>query len=258
MGYTYPIIMVIILAIWIINMLIMPKGKWKWRSFVPVMIFSCILGWIWNIWMLKIDPTFPGWLNAPWAVTKIEFIMTLEDWLFYPGCAMVFYVFFRRVDLKGTSWTSARGHMAVISVYVVFILFFLIFTRTAGRSEAIMFGVPGVLFYYYARDVIDIKKFLIFQVFIITFECVWDWFAVSWVHYIPGFAWASQWIYIAFDSAGNYTHSKIFLDYGTHRWAWIFMNPVEITPWFGIVGGIFNVAAFSAADKLFYRIRGPE
>lgn len=253
-GYAYPFIMVLLLAIGIIGAIKTPREIWRWKTFTPVMIISMILGWSWNIWMLKTDPVFPGWLNTPWAVTGLEFIMTLEDWLFYPGCAVVFYLVFRSVKLKGTPWTSKRGHYLIIFIYSAMLLYALIFSGIAGRSESLMFGIPGVLFYMYAMDRIDIKKFLVFQVFLVTFECLWDWFAVSWLHYIPGMSWASEWIYLTFDSAGNYYHSKIFIDYGTHHWAWIFMNPIEITPWFGITGGIFNYGIFSAADKLFYQV----
>jgi hypothetical protein len=64
-------------------------------------------------------------------------------------------------------------------------------------------------------------------------------------------AWASQWVYIAFDQHNNYIHSRVFLDYGTHKWAWIFKNPIEITPWFAISVGIFFYSMTVACTKFF-------
>jgi len=154
--------------------------------------------------------------------------------------------------LKGQPWVSTPMYITIMAAYVALTLFFLVFSALAGRTIALMFAVPGMILFFYARDNIDLRKFLLFQVIVVGFEVVWDIFAVSLIQFIPGMSWAAQWIYITFDANGAYTHSNIFLDYKTHRWAWLLRNPVEITPWFGIVGGLLNYTMFAAGDKLFY------
>ncbi|MBN1981531.1 MAG: hypothetical protein JW795_08375 [Chitinivibrionales bacterium] len=257
LGYAYTIIVIALTIFSIIWVILLPKSQLKIRTFAVAMVLSTALGYIWDTWMLKADPTYPGWLMAPWAIVQKEFILTLEDILFFPACALLFYCIFRRLSIKGTPWTSPYGHYTVIGVYSILIIIALCITATAGRSEALLFGIPGVCMYIYARNTINIKRFLIFQIVILAIQSGWDLVAVSLIHRIPGFAWASQWIYISFDQMGNYYHSKVFLDYGTHQWAWILDNPVEITPWFGIVGGLFNYTFFAACDKLFYKNTNP-
>lgn len=253
LAFLYPLILVGMAIFTVAMFLRLPRQKWKLRTLIPCLIFSTVLGWSWGAWMIHADPTFPGWLFPSWAVTGKEFVLSLEDLVFYPLCTIFFYLVFRKVSLPGEPWTSDRGHFAVLAVYGIMSVFFLLFTSTAGRSEALMFAIPGMIMYALARDRIDIRKFLVFQVFVVLFAGIWDLAAVSWIHRIPGFAWASDWAYITFDANGGYHHSKIFLDYGTHRWAWIYDNPIEITPWLGIVGGIFNYGLFSFGDKIFAR-----
>lgn len=251
-ALAYPIVLVLMALITTVIGATLPRERWRVKTLVPCLILSTLVGWGWGAWMVKADPTFPGWLFPPWAATGKELVLSLEDLIFYPLCALFFYVVYRRIGFRGPAVTSRAGQAAVLVTYGLLSAFFLIFTATAGRSEACLFAMPGMLMFWYARGRIDLRKFVVFQVFVILFAGIWDWAAVSWLHYIPGFAWAQDWVYITFDKAGNYHHSNIFLDYGEHRWAWIFDNPIEITPWLGIAGGIFNYGLFSAADRLFY------
>lgn len=252
-GFSYPIIMVSIALVSVVLLFFLPKDKLRIKTFAAAMVICSILGWVWGIWMLRIDPEFPGWLNAPWAIFGKEKFMVLEDWLFYPGCTALFYIIFRKVVSSPKLPSSPNLFTFILLFYLFVTLFFLIFSATAGKSIAMMFAVPGIILFILSRKYIDLKTFVIFQTVIVLFEVIWDLLAVSLIHYLPGFAWASQWIYITFDSAGNYTHSSIFLDYGMHRWAWLFMNPIEITPWFGIAGGLFNYALFTFLDTIFYK-----
>jgi len=68
---------------------------------------------------------------------------------------------------------------------------------------------------------------------------VWDIIAVTIIPSITGVAWASQWVYISFDSLGAAHHSIVWLNYNLNRWAWIGNSPIEITPWFSIAGWVF-------------------
>jgi hypothetical protein len=67
-------------------------------------------------------------------------------------------------------------------------------------------------------------------------EMLGDRAMVSWIHYIPGFAWASDWFYISFGPDGAPHQSHVFMKY---LFGWIYENPVEITPWYGVADGIY-------------------
>jgi hypothetical protein len=251
-AFAYPVIALFLVILNIVLLLRIPKAKRRMKTFVVTVGTGSILGWIWGAWMLKVDPVFPGWLNPPWSVTGLEFIMTLEDWIFYPACTALFYMFYRMVTIKGKTWTAPKLHWTIITVYIALTIWFILFSRLAGQTEAVMFAVPGIILYIFARNTIDVKRYLIFQAFVIVFEVIWDLFAVSLVHYFPHHAWASQWIYLTLDANGGFHQSNIFLDRSQHPWAWLFMNPIEITPWFAIVGGLLDYCMFAAADKIFY------
>lgn len=227
--------------------------RWRWKVFLPYMALLCTAGWIWEAIVLNADPHFPAWLFRPESIFGVDFIMTLEDWLFYPVCAALFYAFYRIVENKVADFRNTRVRTVVVWVgfggCVVSSAFFGIFGALCGRSLALMFGVPALLLWLYARDAINAKLFVFFFVFVVGVEVLWDWTTVAWIHQIPGLAWAVQWSYVTFDAAGNPTHSSIFLPYTTHRWAWIFENPIEITPWFGIVGAYINYISIVALDK---------
>lgn len=253
LGYAYPIMISLITVITIYLSWKLPKDQRKLKSLFVGVGFGTIAGWVWGYLMLHWDSYFPGWIFPPWAVTGIEFIMPIEDLLFYPFCTLLFYIIFRKINVTDDSWNKPWIIKSIIALYVIIIAFYLLFTSICGRAVALMFAIPGLLFFIYSKDRLNVKKYLVFQVILIAINTIWDWWAVSWLHYIPGMAWASQWAYISFDKAGDFTHSKIFLDYGANSWAWIFNNPIEGTPWMGISGGLLNYSVFSACDKFFYR-----
>jgi len=252
-GFAYPLFLVILTAICVIAYLKISKSKWRWKTHLFSITLGTLSGAVWCIWMQKFDPQYPGWLFPPWAATGVDFGLTLEDWIFLPVSTTLFYIFYRMVNVKDMNFTKKNTvHGIIIGSYCILSSLALLFTETAGRTEILLFILPGIVLYLYSRDIINVKKFLFFQVFVVLFEIIWDCAAVSWLHYIPGLSWSSQWLYLSFDSNGNYYHSKIFLDYGTHRYAWVFMNPIEITPLFGMCGGLLNYAMFTAGDKFFY------
>jgi hypothetical protein len=253
LGFAYPVELLLIITTCIILMLRLKPSLRRYKTWLFSITTGTILGGTWCCIMQKFDPDFPGWLFAPWSVTGLEFGLSIEDWIFMPASTTLFYVVFRMVSFDKESYYRNSGiHIIILSIYVLLSAVTLIFMNTAGRTEILMFILPAMIFYYYAKNIINIKKFLILQLFIVLFETIWDISAVSLVHSIPGLAWASQWTYLCFDAAGNAYHSSIFMQYSTHKWAWLLLNPVEITPIFGICGGILNYAMFSAGDKYFY------
>jgi hypothetical protein len=245
-GLGYPIIVLLITIITVSSMYF-KRSKINFKVFVPHMLIGSLCGWFWGIFMEKYDPVFPGWLFHPWSVVGPEWILTLEDWLFYPICGAFFYVIFSIVKNKETSpewskWLFQLFHIAVT-------MFYLYFTGIAGKSIALQFAIVSIPLFFYAWDKWDTLHYLKLFSFIVIFAALWDWAAVTWITKIPGFAWASQWIYLTFDSNGIPHHSSVFLSYSEHRWAWIFRNPIEITPWFGIGGAMFTYSLNMALNK---------
>jgi hypothetical protein len=242
----YPIIVVIIT--FVTSYLIFSKrSKMNFKVFVPHMLIGSLCGWFWGIFLEKYDPLFPGWLFHPWAVVGTEWILTLEDWLFYPVCGAFFYTLFRLLNNRFHSSEKSKWTFQIFHISIT--LFFLYFTGIAGRTIALQFAVVSILLFFYAWDQWDTKHYLKLFLFITLFAALWDWAAVSWVAKIPGLSWASQWVYVTFDSSGLPHHSSVFLSYVDNRWAWIFNNPIEITPWFGIAGAMFTYSLVMALDK---------
>lgn len=250
-GWGYPIALIVIWVIAIIGAIKLRK-IWKWKVFAIVFTLCSITGWLWGIYIEKYDPEFPGWLFLPWSICNLEFLLTLEDWLFYPACTFLFYYIFRAIKEDRNNknenlkiWTSI--------IHILITCFFCYFTAICGKSLAIQCAIPAIVLFFYAWDYWDIRHYFKFMGLVLVFEILWDYLAVSWLSYIPGMAWASQWVYITFDIDGNYLHSKVFLDYAKYPWAWIFKNPIEITPWFGLSVGMYFYALMIAVEKFLCR-----
>lgn len=249
----YPIIVLIMLIGTVIT-LIKNKHKMRWNVFIPHMIIGSVCGWMWGIYMEKFDPEYPAWLFHPWAIIGPEWFITLEDWLFYPVCGAMFYVIYRLLKYdpsktkEWTKWAFQIFHIAIT-------LFFIYFTAPCGKSIAFQFAVVPIFLFFYTWNKWDTSHYIKLLIFVVVFAAVWDWAAVSWIHYIPGFAWASQWVYVSFDAMGNPHHSSVFLSYTNCRWAWIFDNPIEITPWFGIAGAMFTYSLALSLDKFVENIK---
>lgn len=242
----YPIIILILSAI-TIPLLISKRSKMKFKVFLPHMIIGSICGWSWGIFLEKYDPLFPGWLFHPWSIVGPEWILTIEDWLFYPVCGAFFYLLFNLLKNRQTSPEWSKWVFQIFHISIT--LFFIYFTSVAGRSIALQFALISIPLFFYTWDQWDTLHYLKLFLFIVLFAAIWDWAAVSWIADIPGFSWASQWIYLTFDSNGIPHHSSVFLSYENHKWAWIFRNPIEITPWFGIAGAMFTYSLNLALNK---------
>lgn len=245
-GLGYPII-VLILTIVTSFFLIFKRSKMNFKVFLPHMIIGSLCGWFWGIYMEKYDALFPGWLFHPWSVVGPEWVLTLEDWLFYPVCGAFFYVIFALIKNKESSPEWSKWIFQIFHISVT--LFFIYFTGIAGKSIAFQFALVSIPLFFYAWDRWDTVHYLKLFAFIVLFATLWDWAAVTWITKIPGLSWASQWIYLTFDSSGGPHHSSVFLSYTEHRWAWIFNNPIEITPWFGTAGAMFTYSLNMALNK---------
>jgi hypothetical protein len=250
----YPITLCIIIGCCIFAFRKLKDGQRRWKTWLFSITFGTLTGGTWCFIMQKLDPLFPGWIFPPWSITGVEFGLVIEDLIFLPASTTLFYAVYRFVTIADfQTQKRSRIYFTVFFVFTVLSIICLIGADIAGRTEVLAFILPALVCYIYTRNTINIKHFLVLQLCIVGFEVLWDLYAVSLLHRLPGMAWSSQWTYIVFNDAGAYFHSNIFLDYGTHRWAWLFDNPVEITPLFGICGGILNCCMFAAGDRFFYR-----
>jgi hypothetical protein len=252
-AWFYPLTLVVIIAASIILFMHLKKEQRRWKTYFFSITLGTFIGGAWCLVMQKLDSAFPGWIFPPWGITGVEFGLTLEDIIFLPASTTLFYTCFRHFKINDFD-NEKRNiiHSIIFIFYLLLSVLSLLFTGIAGRTEIVCFILPGLAFYCYARNGVHLKRFVIIQICIILFEVIWDIAAVSVLHRLPGMAWASQWNYIVFNSDGTPLHSSIFLNYTVNRWAWILDNPMEITPLFGICGGILNCGMFAAADMFFY------
>ena len=131
----------------------------------------------------------------------------------------------------------------------------LSFGGICGKLETLMYAVPSMVLMIYAWHKINCRHMLLFIGTMVFFEILWDCFAVSWIYHYK--SWAPGWIYITWDQNGIAHFSSVFLDPAKHRWAWIFNNPVDITPWYGITGSSFIYMAINSVDIFLVRRNMP-
>lgn len=180
-GIGYPIIMTSIICLCFFFYSKLPENKKRLNSLITSVGIATVLGWIWNILMIHSDPIFPSWLFPPWSVTNIEFIQSLEDWLFYPGCTTLLYIVYRYIDIEDMVENRPLVMNIIIVIYTFIILFFLLFTELCGQTVTLVFAAPGLLLFIYCRDVINVKKFIYFLPAPLILNCIWDWYAVTWM-----------------------------------------------------------------------------
>lgn len=246
----YPITIGILSLITTIGLFLKRKTL-NWSVFLPYLIITTISGYMWGIYLLKIDPDFPGWLFYPWTTIGIEFLgMTIEDWIFYPICSTIFY-FVYRFFKKGEEKSKEVLKISMILIHILLITFFIYFSSTCGKSLAIHQGIFGLFLIPFVWNEFKIKHFLKVEFFVIIFAAIWDYMAVSILARI--FPWCSHWSYIAFDAAGNAHHSSIFLDYERYPWAWILDNPIEVTPWMAITSSLYVYFIITLLDRVMAR-----
>jgi hypothetical protein len=196
-----------------------------------------------------IDPEFPGWIVPPWSSSGWLGFWCVEDLLFYTFVTVLFYGVYR-FSHRNPNAQDFKCAQRLKTVFFVFLclasLAILLWSGICGKLETLVYAIPSLLMMVYAWKRINSRRMIIFLGVMVTFETIWDLFAVSWLYYYR--SWAPGWIYITWNATGEAQFSRIFLDPATHKWAWIFNNPVDITPWYGIVGASFIYMAINAAE----------
>lgn len=240
MSHNYPVMMVTIITVGLAIHFITPKQD-RGNEFWTVFLFSGTLGNLWGLYAVTVDPNMPGWIYVPGTNTGPEFYMILEDWTFYLGFVFFFYKFYHFFLYKyGNKDFSIKTSNIIKEIhffgFLLLVVFFLFFTTYCGRSLALL-GVPAILLFIPLWKYVNARLLTLFVVFATTVEVVLDWLQVTILSdFVPN--WIG-WVYIGFDGNGNHMQSKFFLDYVEYPWSWFWgfqRNPVEITPWFGIVG----------------------
>ncbi|MBN1981033.1 MAG: hypothetical protein JW795_05855 [Chitinivibrionales bacterium] len=256
-AFGYPItifILSVIVCTWMVL-----RGResfFHWKVFWPYLAIATFSGWMWGLFILKKDDQFPGWLFYPWTTVGVEFLgMTIEDWLFYPICATFIYQVYRWLR-KDQCRSPVMLKLGVVIIHVLLIEFFLYFGALCGKTLALQQAIFGLVFVSYIWTSWRVKHFIKFELFTCLFSGVWDYASVSLLAKIPGWSWCSHWSYVSFDSAGKPYHSSIFLSYADHPWAWVFNNPIEISPWLGITSTLFIYFLIASLDKLLYKETG--
>lgn len=230
------------------------RDEWGWKTFFIVCIPSIVSGFVWGVMMLYGDPNFPAWVVLPYGSLGEIWLWSTQDCIFNIATTILFYGTFRflhrkkrRKDFKYSDYYK----LIFMAFMIIASLFMIFWGAYCGRSLALMYGIPSIIFMIYAWNKINFKFMMKFLLVMILVETIWDWFAVSWIYHIK--SWAPGWVYLSYDNNNILYYSKVFLDPIKHSWAWIFNNPIEITPWYGIVGATFMYTAIMAIDKLLKR-----
>lgn len=230
------------------------RKLWNWQVFCIVCIPSIISGLSLGAIIYTIDPEFPGWIVPPWSSLGWIGFWCVEDLLFYTFVTVLFYGVYRfthqNSDPQDFKWAQGLKY-AYFTFLSLASLGMLIRGGICGKLETLFYAVPSLIMMVYAWRRINCKRMLIFIGVMVVFESLWDWFAVSWLYYYK--SWAPGWIYITWNAEGVARFSRIFLDPVNHKWAWIFNNPIDITPWYGIAGASFIYMAINAAEVYLVR-----
>lgn len=242
------LILIIMSTILLVNL---SKEQWKWKSFFIVCIPSILSGFIIGTINFNVDKQFPGWIVLPWNTIGIFGYWYIEDWLFYLFTTIFFYGLYRYLHRHNSSSDFKNAELVKRIYFYALLLasiFIFCFTGICGKLETVFYAVPALFFMKFSWKYINIRKMLSFIVPLILFETLWDWAAVSWIYNYK--SWAPGWIYLTYDINNIAICSKVFLDPIKYSWAWIFNNPIEITPWYGISGITFLYTAITTVDMM--------
>ena len=238
-NYSYPGALLIVIVITILLFLLCRK-RWGWNQFLLYLFPISLAGWVWNIFIAKIDTSYPAWLYRPKGILGFEWMLTVEDWIFCPVIASLFYGVYRLLEPRVTDLKKGRSGWLLTSfmLFLMICLFFLVFGSMCGRSLAVLYGIPILVLWVMCWKWMNLRLFGVCMLFALLFEAFWDYGAVSGLPAVSGYSWASGWIYLSFDAWGKAYHSSVFLSYEKYPWAWIFNNPIEITPWYGMLSAL--------------------
>lgn len=219
--------------------LIKLRNKFQIKVFVVYMSIGSFFGWTWQIFVTYIDPNYCGWWYERHKIIGSIDLVSYEDVVFYPICGAFFFLI--RLILPDIQWKLNYKAIlgSIIFIGILGLLSIIIF-EVGGKSSTYWFLIPGLLLMIYTRNELNFFRFIMAGIFIISFATIWD-------------LYVKDWLYITADLH----HSKIWLDYTTHKWAWIKRSPVEITPWFSFCGWVFIYPLAQACEKTLLKKSNP-
>jgi hypothetical protein len=233
LAKTYPIILCIF-AIIIGNNI---KKVLKSIRFWCYVMIGELVGLSWSITMTFYDPKYPGWLYHPWSIIGIDFGIVFEDIVFYIICGMLF--FFIRQKIPNIGISKDWSKLLIFSGLMIFEGISLITFNFGGQSIILWFLIPGIIMLILSWKQWNLPRFFIMGAIINCLSIWWDTISSTIIPNIPGFSWASEWIYKSADKQGIWHHSNLWMNANICKWAWIGNVPIEIMFLFNISGWIF-------------------
>lgn len=249
LNYLWANLAVWAVAIWLIVKKL--RGRFYPKTLFYMFFLSMPIAFMWGHYMHYLDPEYKAWNALPFQTVGSISLWSIEDILFYTGCTVLYYCIFRLFQAHFGHWRDFRHGSDVKAIFwctIAFgVAFFGFFGEECGRSLSLLYAVPAMIMMFYVWKETNSKLFITFFLIMLAFEMVWDYAMVSWIHSIPGWSWASGWFYISFGPDGTAHHSHVFMKY---PFGWIFENPIEITPWYGMVGAFYPYMLILTIDKL--------
>jgi hypothetical protein len=236
-GMAYSVI-ILFSAVLCLKMWKSAKARFNsWRLIAAVSI-GATTGWAWNLFTVLYDKRFAGWEYAEWSVIGLFIAkIPIEDWLFYLIFGSIFI--FIKAKIPNIGKSSIKNVNLTLSLMVFLTGLVFVLSGPGGKSIAVAFAIPGLAMLVAVSRWLNLPRFFLTGAVVMLAGAGWDMLATNVIPNINGMAWASQWVYVTFDSLDNAYHSKLWLDYSACKWAWIGRVPIEVMFWFNCAGWWF-------------------
>lgn len=234
------------------------ENKINWMYFFTSCTFFTLLGWM-EFAHLNIKDSIAGWIFNPAHVTGVMVgIIPLEDFLFAPIMAYLFFLMYvSSIKHCGEASRSREGYKT-ITFAGMFLLtfFFFVFGEYLSKYSAIrmLVGMLGIL---YAWDNWNLKHFYLFMGGCTVGSMAWD----LWANF------TEQWLYRVDPDLSSF-QAAMYIKYGkeysnafmSYSWNWIpfgkMWMPLEIMPYYYINGGVCIYGVLSALRRKFPKPAG--
>jgi hypothetical protein len=226
-------VILFLMALVTIGGLIKLRNKFQGKVFIVYMSIGSLFGYTWQFFITYMDPKFCGWWYEPHKIWGSIGLISYEDIAFYPICGAFFYFIRLTIPNINTVKNYLLNFFSIIILSIIGITSLLVF-NLGGISSTLWFLIPGLFMIVYTMKELNFFRFIFTGIFIVVLASVWD-------------LWIKDWIYITADL----NHSKLWLDYASHKWAWIKGSPIEITPWFSISGWVFIYPLAQTCEKIW-------
>jgi hypothetical protein len=211
----------------------------NWFKFFSFLLFSTVFNYTWGIYNANLVTTGPAWVFLDGGWTGIEWLITLDDSIFYVVCEICFYFLFFAIkgsDSHLNDWR--RGQIVTKSLHVLLGVVSFFILGQCGISVTVLFLIPAAILSLSTK--INIKHYWLLFLYCIFFSTAWDYAATTWIRALTGHGWAAQWVY----------NPDPALFVKSWEWLWGWNSPASITPWYSIAGIYFNYMLLAFLDNL--------